>query len=221
MKNKHKYKICLALLIVAVIAAVVPVVWNKIRKSPEIAKDPAEMEAQEIRKYFESKEFTQLPIAEKVKFVESIPAGQRRALMRPVPPKNGERPQRPNQKMMQQMRKIMEYQMEQRLNKFFAASEAEQNRMLDEDIARMKQMRANMEKRRAQRMNNRNNNANNSTNSNLDGNTANSPERPQRPQMDDQARRDFEASMNPASRAKMRIYFEKLRQREQQKQVKQ
>ncbi len=211
MSNQKKYKICLALLIVAITGAIIPIIINRSRQQVQVAKDPTVMEAKEIRTYFESQEFSRLPIAEKAKFFEAIPEKQRREIMRPQRPKEGEKPQRPNFKAMQQMRKIREYQMEQRLNKFFSASQAEQNRMLDEDIARMKQMRSEMAQRRAEREKRNNNN-----NSTVGGNNNSQQNRPQRPQMDEQSKRDRDASMNPATRAKMRIYFEKLRQREQQ-----
>ena len=211
MKNKYKYKVCLVLLVIAIVGALVPLLISKFKKAPTVARDPNQMIQAELKSYVESKEFTSLPIAEKAKFFEKIPRDKMREIMRPAaPPKPGERPQMG--KMHRQMRKVMEYQMEQRLKKFFNASEAEQNRMLDEDIARMKNMRDEMAKRRAARQG-KNGNGGNSGNGGSGAPDADG--RPQRPQMDEQARRDFEASMNPATRAKMRIYFEKLRQREQ------
>ena len=219
MENKKKYVIISVVAIVILTAIVVGCYYCFFYKEPVVvAKDPVEMESAEIRKYFGSQEFAQLPIQEKVRFFESIPENKRRSLMRPPqPPKEGELPQRPNQNMMQQMRKIREYQMEQHLNKFFTASEAEQNRMLDEDITKMQKMRSEMNQRRAEREKQRKANAENN-NGGKNGNNENN--RPQRPQMNEQARRDMEASMNPATRAKMRVYMEKMRQREQQKQQK-
>ena len=216
MTTQQRYKICIVLLVIALIGAISATLIMKSKKKPQVAKDPVEMESAEIRNYFESKEFAQLPIEQKVKFVESIPENRRRELMRPPrPPKDGEKPQMPNQNMRQQMRKIMEYQMEQRLNAFFAASEAEQNRMLDEDINRMKKMRAEMNQRRAERQKRQQNNSGSNG-----GNGNNETKRPERPKMDEQSRRDIEASMSPATRAKMRVYMEKMRQREQQQQKK-
>ena len=209
MTKKNK-QIIIVISIVAVIAVAVGLfVWLTHKEMPQVAKDPTTMEPQEIRSYFESEEFMQLPISEKAKFVESIPQNQMRAIMRPPMSQNGERP-RPNPKVMQQMRKIMEYQMEQRLNAFFAASPEEQQRMLDEDIDRMERMRAEM-RPRGQNRPRPNGNAPQVNNG------QNNQNRPQRPQMDEQGRRDREASMNPATRAKMRIYFEKLRQRQQER----
>lgn len=149
---------------------------------------------EEVIQFVTSKKFSQVPIADRVKFIESLPESQIRELMRGNNLNDTEK-----QQVRKTMEKVRRYQMQQRMEKFFTATQDEQNRILDEDIARLDQMRANRPQR---------NNATPNDNQNN-----NNPNNPPRTPPTAQNRRDRDASMDPVTSARMRIYFDQMRKR--------
>ena len=53
MTTQQRYKICIVLLVIALIGAISATLIMKSKKKPQVAKDPVEMESAEIRNYFD------------------------------------------------------------------------------------------------------------------------------------------------------------------------
>jgi len=109
-------------------------------------------------------------------------------------------------------------EMQQKITKFFAASPAEQERILDQDIAEMEKRRAEWEKRRAEHEKN----APKGDNGNARGNNAHPGERgpggdrprhtPSKEQRENRMRGHLDNS-SPTERAQRDEYFRRLRER--------
>lgn len=116
------------------------------------APDPKKLDSRTKVAYIASKQFASLPETEKVKYVKSV--GRSRRAYRQL--SSTER-----KKVFQNTRKIMMKQMKERATKFFAMSEEEQNKYLDDMNARREKWSKMREARRANgTANNNRNNAN-------------------------------------------------------------
>ena len=113
--------------------------------------------------------------------------------------------------MMQNMQKVRMRAEEERLDKFFKMSKQEQIAELDRRIAEQDKRREEFRKRRAQRQQTQQNQQGQNQNNN------NNQNRPPRQRPNAQMRRDFEASMSPAARAKMQQYRQMERMRREGK----
>jgi len=108
--------------------------------TPE-APDPKKLGPVRKVSYMASKQFANLPEQEKIKYVKSVKRS--RSAYRQL--SSTER-----KEVFKNTRKIKMKQMKERVNKFFAMSKEEQNKYLDERIARMEKWRKAREARRAQ-----------------------------------------------------------------------
>ena len=196
-------------------------------KIPDPQKDP-----KAARALLSSKDFSKLSKEQQAKFIRDMRPRQRptREQMEQGRKEMQSMSEEQRRMMMQNMRKVQAREMEERLDKFFKMSKKEQLAELDRRIAESNKRRADFQRRRQQRSNNqrsanqqpgaqnrqqpppaaagaapapRNNNNNNGqaqNNNNRRGPSA-------------QMRREFEASMSPAARAKMQQYrqMERLR----------
>ena len=111
---------------------------------PVTPPDP-EKNQEEAAKFLASRSFRRMNLQEQRDYIRSI--GGPRALFR----NRNAMSESERRQAMESMRRIFAAEQAARMRKFFAASKEEQNRMLDEDIARMKARRAEWAKRRAER----------------------------------------------------------------------
>ena len=160
---------------------------------PVTPPDP-EKNQEEAAKFLASRSFRRMNLQEQRDYIRSI--GGPRALFR----NRNAMSESERRQAMESMRRIFAAEQAARMRKFFAASKEEQNRMLDEDIARMKARRAEWAKRRAQNGKNaRRSAANRPRPGNQQGTQQQQP--PRRTPPSAQERRQREASSNPTTRA--------------------
>ncbi len=117
--------------------------------TPE-APNPKELGPTTKVKYMASKEFSRLPEAEKEKYISKVGRPRRESFQNLS---NKER-----QAVFRNTRKVMHKKMKERINKFFKMSAEEQNKVLDDMIARWDKRRKEMEARRAANGGNNNKN---------------------------------------------------------------
>lgn len=165
--------------------------------------DPKENQ-EEAAKFLASRNFGRMKLQEQRDYIRSI--GGPRALFRNrTALSESERRQ-----AMENMRRIFAAEQAAKMRKFFAASLEEQNRMLDEDIARMKARRAEWEKRRAERARREEERRKQAA----AGNQQAAQQPPRRTPPSAQERRQREASANPTTRAQNQVYRQLMRQRQ-------
>ena len=170
---------------------------------PVTPPDPKENQ-EEAAKFLASRNFGRMKLQEQRDYIRSI--GGPRALFRNrTALSESERRQ-----AMENMRRIFAAEQAAKMRKFFAASLEEQNRMLDEDIARMKARRAEWEKRRAERARREEERRKQAA----AGNQQAAQQPPRRPPPSAQERRQREASANPTTRAQHQVYRQLMRQRQ-------
>ncbi len=183
MDTKLKKKIVkIIVLIILIIIAALIFIYKPTEIKPT-APDPLDMQAGEVGKFLESKDFTELSVEEKLKFMDQIPANQKANLL------NKHLITINQEKSRRQMRNMMNSYVAGRVDKFFELSEEEQNQMLDVDIDRFE---------KAHRM--------------IQIQTRMTGSKQIIPQGGAE-RAEFDASISPATKAKMRIYLERMRQR--------
>lgn len=170
---------------------------------PVTPPDPKENQ-EEAAKFLASRNFGRMKLQEQRDYIRSI--GGPRALFRNrTALSESERRQ-----AMENMRRIFAAEQAAKMRKFFAASLEEQNRMLDEDIARMKARRAEWEKRRAERARREEERRKQAA----AGNQQAAQQPPRRTPPSAQERRQREASANPTTRAQNQVYRQLMRQRQ-------
>lgn len=170
---------------------------------PVTPPDPKENQ-EEAAKFLASRNFGRMKLQEQRGYIRSI--GGPRALFRNrTALSESERRQ-----AMENMRRIFAAEQAAKMRKFFAASLEEQNRMLDEDIARMKARRAEWEKRRAERARREEERRKQAA----AGNQQAAQQPPRRTPPSAQERRQREASANPTTRAQNQVYRQLMRQRQ-------
>ncbi len=170
---------------------------------PVTPPDPKENQ-EEAAKFLASRNFGRMKPQEQRDYIRSI--GGPRALFRNrTALSESERRQ-----AMENMRRIFAAEQAAKMRKFFAASLEEQNRMLDEDIARMKARRAEWEKRRAERAQREEERRKQAA----AGNQQAAQQPPRRTPPSAQERRQREASANPTTRAQHQVYRQLMRQRQ-------
>lgn len=170
---------------------------------PVTPPDPKENQ-EEAAKFLASRNFGRMKLQEQRDYIRSI--GGPRALFRNrTALSESERRQ-----AMENMRRIFAAEQAAKMRKFFAASLEEQNRMLDEDIARMKARRAEWEKRRAERARREEERRKQAA----AGNQQAAQQPPRRTPPSAQERRQREASANPTTRAQHQVYRQLMRQRQ-------
>lgn len=170
---------------------------------PVTPPDPKENQ-EEAAKFLASRNFGRMKLQEQRDYIRSI--GGPRALFRNrTALSESERRQ-----AMENMRRIFAAEQAAKMRKFFAASLEEQNRMLDEDIARMKARRAEWEKRRAERARREEERRKQAA----AGNQQAAQQLPRRTPPSAQERRQREASANPTTRAQNQVYRQLMRQRQ-------
>ncbi|MDD5697842.1 MAG: hypothetical protein PHH77_04430 [Victivallaceae bacterium] len=108
---------------------------------PRQAPDPAKLGPSERITYMASKEFARLPEKEKVSYLAKV--RRSRSNFRNLTPVE-------RQAVFKNTRKIMHRRMKERMDKFFKMNKEEQNKFLDELIARIERHRAEREARNAQ-----------------------------------------------------------------------
>lgn len=197
--SRRKRLIAIALAAIVVLGGAVA---TAICYWPVTPPDP-EQNQEEAAKFLASNDFKRMKLQQQKDYIRSL--GGPRALFR----NRAALSESERRKAMENMRRIFEAEMAARMRKFFAASKEEQNRMLDEDIARMKERRAEWEKRRAERARQ----AEERRKQEAAGNQqANQP--PRRTPPSAQERRQREASSNPTTRAQQQVYRQMMRQRQ-------
>ena len=170
---------------------------------PVTPPDPKENQ-EEAAKFLASRNFGRMKLQEQRDYIRSI--GGPRALFRNrTALSESERRQ-----AMENMRRIFAAEQAAKMRKFVAASLEEQNRMLDEDIARMKARRAEWEKRRAERARREEERRKQAA----AGNQQAAQQPPRRTPPSAQERRQREASANPTTRAQNQVYRQLMRQRQ-------
>jgi hypothetical protein len=197
-------------------------------KIPDAQKDP-----DGARKLLSSKDFQKLTPQQQNDFVRSM--RPRRRPTREEMEKNRKAMENmsPEERRIMQanMRKVFMRQEEERLNKFFKMSKAEQLAELDRRIAERDRMRERMRQNRQRNANPRQNNiqraGNNSNNTSAQQPQNGSPNNSQQTNNEQnnnrrrrpsaQMRREFEASISPATRAKMQQYWQMERLRREGK----
>jgi len=161
------------------------------------APDPKQLGPTTKVKYMASKEFAQLPEAEKEKYIAK--AGRpRRESFQNLSSKE-------RTAVFKNTRKVMQKKMKERLNKFFKMSKEEQNKLLDNMIVQWDKRRKEMEARRAQ------NNSGGNSGGNNSGNRRNSggPRRGNRQAM----MQGILENTDSTTRAQMHEFFKRLRER--------
>ena len=108
--------------------------------TPE-APDPKQLGSRKKVSYMASKEFARLPEKQKMQYMKKV--GHPRRVFRNLS-------QKERQAVFKNTRKIMHKRMKEHINKFFQMSEEEQNKVLDQMIARRKKWRKAREAQRAQ-----------------------------------------------------------------------
>ena len=168
---------------VALLAAMISAFY-----SPE-APDPKELGPRTKVTYMASKQFARLPEAEKTKYIKKMGRPSRQTFS------NLSSEER--KAVFKNTRKIMHKQMKQRINKFFKMSKEEQDKLLDDMIARWDKRRKEMQARRA-----------------ANGNSTNSGRREGPPRGNRQAMMQgiFE-NTDSTTRAQMAEFFKRLRER--------
>lgn len=130
------------IVIVLVVAAIFLICWQFFhfcfRKN---APDPFKMTDEQAIKYVISKEFTKLPDAEKIKYMDKMRV--KRGDVQGPPPQIANLDQAERQTMMKNMRPVMEKKMKEDMKRFFAMSKAEQEAELDRRIEEMEARRKN------------------------------------------------------------------------------
>ena len=172
---------------------------------PVTPPDP-EKNQEEAAKFLASRSFRRMNLQEQRDYIRSI--GGPRALFR----NRNAMSESERRQAMESMRRIFAAEQAARMRKFFAASKEEQNRMLDEDIARMKARRAEWAKRRAEREKREAERRKQAAAGNQQGTQQQQP--PRRPLPSAQERRQREASSNPTTRAQHQVYRQLMRQRQ-------
>ena len=163
--------------------------------TPE-APDPKELGPTVKVKYMASKEFARLPETEKEKYISKAGRPKREVF------KNLSSEER--KAVFKNTGKVMRKQMKERMNKFFKMNKEEQNKLLDNMIARWDKRRKQMEARRAQ--------SGSSSNNNRQGR----PPRGNRQAM----MQGFLENTDSTSRAQMHEFFKRLQERRKQTQKK-
>lgn len=198
--SRRKWWILIAVAAVVVLGGIVAAAiccW------PVTPPDPKENQ-EEAAKFLASRNFGRMKLQEQRDYIRSI--GGPRALFRNrTALSESERRQ-----AMENMRRIFAAEQAAKMRKFFAASLEEQNRMLDEDIARMKARRAEWEKRRAERARREEERRKQAA----AGNQQAAQQPPRRTPPSAQERRQREASANPTTRAQNQVYRQLMRQRQ-------
>lgn len=172
---------------------------------PVTPPDP-EKNQEEAAKFLASRSFRRMNLQEQRDYIRSI--GGPRALFR----NRNAMSESERRQAMESMRRIFAAEQAARMRKFFAASKEEQNRMLDEDIARMKARRAEWAKRRAEREKREAERRKQAAAGNQQGTQQQQP--PRRTPPSAQERRQREASSNPTTRAQHQVYRQLMRQRQ-------
>ncbi len=174
-------------------------------KVPDPQKDP-----QAARKFISSKHFQTLTPQQQNNFVRNMRPAQRPIRAQMDAARKDFEKMTPDERrtMMQNMRKVHMRAEQERLDKFFKMSKKEQLAELDRRIAEQDKRREEFRKRRAQQRQNQQaqkapqqGQTPQTQTSNNNTNNQNSRRRPSA-----QMRREFEASMSPAARAKFQQY---------------
>ncbi|MDD5598476.1 MAG: hypothetical protein PHV82_11065 [Victivallaceae bacterium] len=169
---------------------------------PRTAPDPKKLDARTKLAYMATKQFAALPEAEKVKYVKSV--GRSRRAYRQLSPAERE-------KVAQNTRKVRFMEMKERTQKFFKMSREEQNKYLDEMIARQEQRRQTREAGRP-----RNDNSNSADTNNRRNTSASNTGR--RNVNRNARRQGMLEGVDSTTRAQMSEFFRRLRERRQQTQ---
>ena len=186
MDKKKKKVVSIIILIILVIIAVLVFIFKPTEVKPVAIPDPYDMDNAEVGKFIESRDFNSLSAEERNDFINQI-SGYQKADMINNSLKNIQ-----DEKARRKMRNMMHSYSASRVDKFFNASPAEQEAMLDQDIDRFNKahMLVNIQTR-------------------MTGSKQIIPQ-------GGAERAEFDASINPATKAKMRIYMERMRQRRKQ-----
>jgi hypothetical protein len=187
MDKKLKKKIIsIIILIVLIVVAVLVFVYKPTEITPELPPSPDYMEEADVAAYLDSDKFNNLSAEERLGFLDKIPANQKAKIL------NKHIKNANDEKSRRQMRNLMNSYLQGRVEQFFSASEDEQNAMIDQDIERFNKAQAiiNWQIR-------------------MSGKKQIVPK-------DGAERAEFDASISPATKAKVRIYLEKMRQRKKQ-----
>lgn len=169
------------------------------------AIDPKKLSPRTKISYMATKQFAKLPEKEKENYVKKL--GRSRRVYRQA---SRQLSDKERQVVRKNMRKVRMKQMKERVNKFFQMSPEEQNKYLDERIARMDRWRKAREARRAQGDNNSNNRSRNNSNSNSNRRRGNRGAR----------RQGFFENTDSTTRAQLMELRRRIRERRKQKQSK-
>jgi hypothetical protein len=188
MSNDKKNKIIVSIGITAVSLTLLAVIISSFieRKAP----DPNQLGPKRKVTYMASKQFARLDDQEKVKYMKKV--GRSRKMYKQLSTEE-------RKAVFKNTRKIMRKQMKEKLNKFFAMSEEEQNKRLDEILAKTSKWRKNRRTR------------NNSNNQNASNN--------KKPKRNYNAHKQrFMENTDSTTRAQVAEFIKRLRQRRQQQQ---
>jgi isopenicillin N synthase-like dioxygenase len=170
------------------------------------AIDPKKLSSRTKISYMATKQFARLPEKEKENYIKKL--GRTRRVYRQARQQLSDKER---QAVRKNMRKVWRKRMKERVNKFFKMSPEEQNKYLDEMIARRERWRKAREARRAQGNNNNSGNrSGNNSSSNTNRRRGNRGAR----------RQGFLENTDSTTRAQMMELRRRMRERRQQTQAK-
>ena len=190
MDKKLKKKIISIIILILLVIVAVLVFVFKPTEYANIPPTPDEMDEADVASYLESDKFSNLSAEERLDFLDKIPGNQKANIL------NQHLKNANDEKSRRQMRNLMNSYMQGRVDQFFNSSEFEQNAMIDQDIERF-----------------------NKAQSVIKWQTRMTGQKQIVPK-DGAERAEFDASISPATKAKARIYLEKMRQRKKQRGIK-
>ena len=183
-------------IVTAAVLLVGGIVATAIHFLPVTPPDPKENKEAAV-KFLAGKEFRRMNTQRQREYIRSL--GGPRALFR----NRDTLSESERRQAMENLRRIIAAEQAGKMRRFFAADKTEQNRMLDEEIARLKERRAEREKRAKQVEERRK----------QGGNEQQADVRPRRTPPSAQEKRQQEASSNPTTRAQQQVYRQLVRQR--------
>ena len=186
MDKKLKKKIISIIILIVLIIVAVLVFVYKPTEYANIPPSPYDMEEADVAAYLDSDKFNNLSAEERLDFLDKIPGNQKANIL------NKHLKNANDEKSRRQMRNLMNSYLQGRVEQFFQVSESEQNAMIDQDIERFNKAQAIIKWQ-----------------TRMTGQKQIVPK-------DGAERAEFDASISPATKARARIYLERMRQRKKQ-----
>lgn len=232
MTPDQKKKLSITLYITGAVILIAGGITAYILLRPVPPPDPQDASA--ARKFVASDAFRKLPPKEQSNYVRRMRPARRptQAEMQKMRQDMQKMPPEQRRAMMENMRRVFMREQEERLDKFFKMSKAEQIAELDRRIAEQDKRRAQRQNQRRQnnqqRQNNRQTTQQNNQNQTAAPDAANNNRQPaannnqnsnqnRRQRPSGQMRREFESAISPAARAKFQQYRQMERLRRQNK----